>query len=439
MFTENRTVESHTSPGRHVVARSLWTLMVAVIVFGVPHVAAAKPGTHGWSVSTWDTTRSTVVFNYEHGVLPEDGSSNIIGYNANFTSTTGRLSAQFGMQYINLTPAGLDWALHGGSGSVVALYGIPIGQRYDNGLPKAAFSLFAGGVPTLLSNGQYNYVSVPFVFGMGMEINPIRHLSIVPWMEGSVSFNFDTVIKYEEFQQRINEISSALSDPEALVDEYVTITYDANGIPIDIAVDDSMLDELLTDVIEYEIAVAMRLRGGLSLVLNLGDRMDLQLNATVAQVGSDFDTPPTWYFGTALAFAWDDPPLGILPEAHRANLLSCDTVATRFKTCSQYHELVEKIRDEESDKLQKNNKRLIVVHEDEKSAKKKPTKAAPPAAEKEEPAPAPAADDTEDAPVTPDATPTAPPTDDSPAEAPAAPEAAPTPDAPPSLSQPIIN
>lgn len=339
----------------------------------------AKPGTHGWAVSTWDTTRSTVVLNFEHGFMSGGGSSNIMGYNANFTSTTGRLSAQFGMQYLNLTPDGVDWALHGGAGSVVALYGIPIGQRYDNGMPKASFSIYAGSVPTVLSNGQYNYVTLPFVFGTGFEVNPIRHLSIVAWVEGAPSFNIDTVINYREFQQRLTEFSDEISGAfdqgaESLM-EYVDISYDENGVPqsVQIRNPDALLDEVLTDFIQYELGGAFRMRGGLSMVLNLGDRLDLQMNGTVAQVGADFDAAPTWFIGTALAFAWDDAPLGIRPESHRASQLSCSTVLNRLKDCKEYQELVNQIRKEEAEKLKKE----IVVHINDNPQKKNTPATAP--------------------------------------------------------------
>ncbi|MBN2525548.1 MAG: hypothetical protein JXR76_04080 [Deltaproteobacteria bacterium] len=334
----------------------------------IPPTAAAKPGSHGWAVSTWDTTRSTIVFQYERGFLPEEGSSSILGYNANFTSTTGRLSAQFGMQYMNLTPSGVTWTMHGGSGSVVALYGIPIGSRYSNGMPKAAFSFYGGAVPTIMSNGQFTYVNIPFVLGLGMEMNPIRHLSIVPWVEGAPSFSLDTVVRYEEFQSRIEDLFSA----EELQD-YVIIEYnETTGVPENIMIDESVLDNLLNEVIEYEMQAAFRLRGGLSLVLNLGDRVDIQLNGTVAQIGSDFDAPPSWYVGTALVWAWDDTPLGILPEEARIKDVSCGTVQTKFESCAEYHKLVERIRAEEVAKLKDLKNKTIVVHEEPKLKRQKP-------------------------------------------------------------------
>ncbi|MBN2339920.1 MAG: hypothetical protein JXX29_23500 [Deltaproteobacteria bacterium] len=330
--------------------------IIAMLLLLCPKIAFAKAGTHGRAVSTWDTTRSTVVFNYQHGFLLGGGFSNMAGYNANFTSTTGRLSAQFGLQYVNLGPDDIDITMHGVAGSVVALYGLPMGKRYENGMPKAAFSFYGGAVPTIISNGEHNYITFPLTIGLGMEINPIKHLSIVPWVEGAPSFNLDTIIRYEEFQNRISE---------GTVDD-VYIEYGPNGEVLDVQVDDAVIDDLVSDVIDYDASAAFRIRGGLSIVINLGNKIDLQINGSVAQMGTDFDAPPTVYIGGALAFAWDDPPLGILPEEQRAKSLSCKAVGAKFTTCAEYQALIQQIREEEAAKLKKESeqKKEIIVHEE---------------------------------------------------------------------------
>ena len=69
----------------------------------------ATPGTHGNTISTFDTTRSSVVMSYNHGFLLEGGYFNQAGYNANFTSSTGKLSAQFGLQFLNLRSHTVNW------------------------------------------------------------------------------------------------------------------------------------------------------------------------------------------------------------------------------------------------------------------------------------------------------------------------------------------
>ena len=57
--------------------------------------APALPGTHAPPISTYDTRASSIVFAYRHGASAE-GPFNSFSYNANFSSTIGKLSAQFG-------------------------------------------------------------------------------------------------------------------------------------------------------------------------------------------------------------------------------------------------------------------------------------------------------------------------------------------------------
>ncbi len=155
--------------------------------------ARALPGTHGPAVSTWDTTQSTVVFAFHNGFLLPQGYLRMAGYNANFTSTTGRLSAQFGMHYVGYQGSeDGDRAVHGISGTAVALYGIPVAGRHDNGLARAAFSFYFGGAPAALFNDGRSYVTIPLTLGLGLPFSPIRHLSIVPWIELAPSINIDT-------------------------------------------------------------------------------------------------------------------------------------------------------------------------------------------------------------------------------------------------------
>lgn len=326
----------------------LWTICMML-----PCVVWAKAGTHGRAVSSWDTTRSTVVFDYRHGFLLGGGFTNTIGYNANFTSTTGKLSSQFGLQYMNLAPDAVDSTLHGAVVSVIALYAFPFGKRYSNGLPKAAFSIYGGVVPTAIFNGEHNYVTFPFTLGLGLEINPIRQISIIPWVEGAPSANLDTIIRYDEFQNRLSEGS---------IDD-VKIEYGPNGEVVDVQVDNAVVDEILEDVVDLEFSVSFRLRAGLSFVLNLGDRVDLQINGSIAQIGNDFSAKPTVFIGSALVFAWDDPPLAILPEEERTKSLSCKSVQSKYVTCGEYKALIKRIRKEEANKLKAKLKNKIVVHE----------------------------------------------------------------------------
>jgi hypothetical protein len=311
----------------------------------------AKPGTHGRAISTWDTTRSTLSASYHRGFILEGGSANQVAYNATFTSTTGKLSAQFSVQYMNLSPDELPWTLHGGGVSAAVLYGIPMGERYSNGLPRAALSIFGGIVPAIQTNGTHSFTTFPVVFGLGFEFSPIRLISITPWVEGAVSFNLDTVFRYNAFQDRISEGSI----------EDVQIEYGPDGQIVNVSVQNGVVDDVIDEVIQYDTALSFRIRGGLTIAVNLGDRMDFQVNGTVAQMGNDFDAPPTICIGGAFVFAWDDAPLLILPEEKRAATLSCGAAGARYRDCGQYRALLEQTRKEERKKVQDECEKTIVV------------------------------------------------------------------------------
>ena len=339
----------------HVCPPGIFLLLLLILVFLLFSTALlAKPGTHGRGISTWDTTRSTVALMYHRGFILEGGSANNLSYNVNFTNTTGRLGSQFGLQYMNLSPKEPDGTLHGGSVSAIALYGIPMGNRYRNGLPKAALSLFFGAAPAVFSNGRYTYSTFPLLFGLGFEVSPVKYVTITPWVEGAPSFNFDTAFRYDAFQNRINE---------ATIDD-INIEYGPNGEIINVSVDDKVVQDLIDEAVKYEMSVAFRIRGGLSVAANVGDRLDFQFNFSVAQMGDDFDAKPTICIGGGLVFAWDDAPLGILPEETRAETLSCRAVEARYQNCGEYHSLIETTRQDERTKVEKEcGEQKIIVHD----------------------------------------------------------------------------
>ncbi len=319
-----------------------WAVLAVSLLLLAPALAQARAGTHSWAVSTWDTTRSSVVVTYAHGFILEGGSVNTAGYNANFTSTTGRLSAQFGLHYVGLHPDVIG-AMHGIAGSAVAVYGIPIGTRFDNGMPRAAFTFFGGSVPTAVFNGKSNYITIPINLGFGIEVNPIKWLSITPWFEFAPSFNLDTAIYYDRFQSYFENIQDT---------EGVEVIYNPDGTVQNVELSPSLMDDVLNEAVDLEFSFALRMRGGLSLVANLGDKVDLIVNGAVAQLGEEFDAKPTMFIGGALAFAWDDAPESILPEERRLKNLSCSSVEKKFETCAAYQQLIEEIRKEERARLE---------------------------------------------------------------------------------------
>ena len=155
---------------RFRVGASLGLATLGLTVLVAPP-AAATGGAHAPAVSTYDTRASSVVFAYRHG-FSEAGDFNTFSYNANFTSTSGRLSAQFGIHYVNFLQDGADARAHGVAGSGVAVLEFPVAGRFDDGVPKAAVALHLGGVPTAYISGERNFLTVPFVLGFGVPLSP---------------------------------------------------------------------------------------------------------------------------------------------------------------------------------------------------------------------------------------------------------------------------
>ena len=69
-------------------------------ILGSSSHAWALAGTHPIVVSSWDARASSVALEYRHGFM-KDGGFNDVAYSANFSSTSGKLSAQFGLHYVN--------------------------------------------------------------------------------------------------------------------------------------------------------------------------------------------------------------------------------------------------------------------------------------------------------------------------------------------------
>ena len=152
---------------------------LAISALCVPRIASATAGTHAPAVSTYDTRASSIVFAYRRG-FGSGGSFNTFSYNANFTSTTGRLSAQFGIHYVNYAAPSSAVVAHGVAGSGVAVMVFPITDRYADGVPRAALALHLGGVPTAYISGERNFLTLPFVLGFGVPLSPAKFVTITP-------------------------------------------------------------------------------------------------------------------------------------------------------------------------------------------------------------------------------------------------------------------
>jgi hypothetical protein len=290
-------------------------LALAALALLLPGVAAARGGTHGLAVSTWDSSASSIVFAFQNGFLtPDGGHLRDLSYHVNFSSTSGRLSSQFGLHYLNYAANEDESSANGVGGSVIAMWAIPAGARFENGLPKFSFNAFFGAAPAVLIAGRLNYVTIPLNLGVGLPFSPVRHVSIVPWFELAPSFNLDTRIK--AFSGSLTDFAE---DPE-------------NPDEINLSEDD--VNQILTDSVEMEKSFAFKVRGGLTLVFHLGDRVDLQLNAIFTRVGAyRKENPFAVFVGGGLAIAWDRPVPAVLPVERRLENESCEAIGARYDQC----------------------------------------------------------------------------------------------------------
>lgn len=248
-------------------------LALAVCSF-IPKLAAARPNTHAPAVSTWDARASSVVAGLGSAVSGE-GSFSFTSYNANFSSTNGVLSAQFGVHYMTFKSARDAVVARGVSAGGVALISLPLASRFENGVPKSSFAFYIGGVPTAMFSGQLNFISVPLVLGIGLPLSPSPYVTFRPWVELSPGLNFDT---------RIDAISTSAA-VQAAMDG--TLTRDE-------------VEDLVEEGLNIERETTVGKRAGMSLAVHLGERVDIDGNLMIGA-----GRPGALSLGAALVFRWD--------------------------------------------------------------------------------------------------------------------------------------
>jgi hypothetical protein len=268
-------------------------------------------------VSTWDARASSVVFGYRHGSL-DGGSLNMVSYHANFSSTGGKLSSQFGLYYLNLSSDSGDPTSHGLSGSATAVFNLPVTRRFDNGLPLTAIDFYVGSAPTALISGERNYLTLPLTLGFGVPITPAKAISITPWFEFSPSVNLDT------------EIHDFHISPED-AGKYVTVNQMTGEVKVDFTSSD--VEDLIGKTVDLKTSAAVGARAGLDIALHASDYFDFTANVGLSSFGSAFSGTQVLYLGGGLVWRWDDIVPAVLPAEKRLLHESCDDVELRFKSC----------------------------------------------------------------------------------------------------------
>jgi hypothetical protein len=253
------------------------------------------------------------VFGYRHG-FSDAGSFNTFSYNANFTSTTGRLSAQFGIHYVNFKEKDAEARAHGVAGSGVAVLVFPVAGRYDNGVPKMGLALHLGGVPTAFISGERNFLTLPFVLGFGVPRSPAKFLTFTPWYELAFSANLDTVVKPKDVEIDASYVEVDPSTGKA--------TLKPNAV-----------EDALAKGVEIDLNVSVPMRAGLEASFHLGKTADLNLYGMLSTLGGAFSGESVKTIGGALVIRWDDIVPAVLPKPAVEVDESCEATEKRFRAC----------------------------------------------------------------------------------------------------------
>ena len=296
----------------HRIIGSLPTLLILL-----GQNAWALPGSHAPAISTFDTRASSVVLTYRHG-SGNAGPFDTFSYNANFSSTTGKLSAQFGLHYVNFAPKASDATAYGAGGSGVALFEFPVASRYADGVPKAALAFYLGAVPTVYVSGQRNYLTLPFVFGFGLPLSPHKALTFTPWFEAAASANLDTVFRPADINV----------GPDA-----VTLTPNPATGSIDVRLNEGAVEAAVKKGVTIDYGFSVPLRAGLEAGIHLSESADFNLYTSIASLGGGFSGSSVLTLGAGLIFRWDDIVPAVLPAERRLERESCDAIETRFRAC----------------------------------------------------------------------------------------------------------
>jgi len=302
--------------GKRLLVGSLAALAALSALLG--RSAHALPGTHAPAISTYDTRASSVVLAYRH-TSSDAGPLNTFSYNANFSNTTGILSAQFGIHYVNFAAKANDSMAHGVGASGVALFVMPVAARWDDGVPKAAIAFNVGSVPTVYVSGQRQYVTLPLVFGFGVPLSPHKAITLTPWFEASISANLDTVFKSTDINV----------DPS-----WVKVEQDPNNpTQAKVSLKDGAVEAAVKNGVSVDSGFYVPMRAGLEADIHVSQTVDFDLYSSIATLGGAFGGTSALTLGAGLSFRWDSIVPAVLPLERRLEGEECEAVEARFRSC----------------------------------------------------------------------------------------------------------
>jgi hypothetical protein len=282
----------------------------------VTGVSNATPGAHPPLFSTSDTRASSVVLAYRQALGPL--TARMISYNANFSSTGGILSAQFGAHVLQLQETSGANTLYGAGATGTALWSVPLSSRYDNGVASVALMVYAGGAPVAAVSGERNFLNVPIGVGLGVPLSPKSWVTFTPWFEAAPGLDLDTTIRppdLSQFEPDENDIQNVLNGQDAVL------------------VSEDDVRNAISESVVVDVSFEAAMRAGLDITLRASDSWSFNINSYVTTLGSAFGGQSYVYLGAGLLFHWDDVVPSVLPAATRLQRESCDDVEARFRMC----------------------------------------------------------------------------------------------------------
>ncbi len=257
------------------------TLLAATLLGAQP--ALALVGSHGASIGTFDVRASSLGLTLDHH---EAGGAqlDVLTYHTAFTSTTGRLSSQFGIHGIHLVDKDgrSGWGMSAGA---VTMFTLPA-ERFRNGVPRSAVRYWFGLVPTAAFGAIYGRVWLPMTFGGAWTLSPVQWLSFTPWVElaGGLDANAD-----------VHEAEVSLSQ--------------GGGDNVTLSQDD--VKKIIDKSLSWNARFGFAWRTGLEVAFHMGDRFDIALRGGAGKLGNEV----AWNARVALIFHWDDVVPALLPSS----------------------------------------------------------------------------------------------------------------------------
>lgn len=250
--------------------------------------AQARPGLLPAMTTTEDTRASTIGLQY--GALFSDrGSGHTASYLSNFSSTTSKVSAQFGLHFLLFDDAERD-RMWGFAGSSMTQFSKPIRPRFDNGVPRLTMQIAPGLVPTVLVGPRHVEIDLPLVLRLSLPASPVPWLTFTPWAEAGVQLHFDGSVTQQALDQGGAAAGGEWSDLEDVPTRF-------------------------SDVVSYELRMGGLGRGGLKVTAHVG-RLDLILHATASTLSTDGTLGWLVHAGGGLRVRWDKVVPHVLPTPH---------------------------------------------------------------------------------------------------------------------------